>query len=29
LVGADLLTVTMEVTERFDDTPGPDAGRPL
>ncbi len=29
LVGADLLTVTIEVAERFDDTPGPDAGRPL
>jgi hypothetical protein len=29
LVGLDLLTVTITVAERFDETPGPDAGRPL
>ena len=29
LVGSDLRTVTIEVAERFDETPGPDAGRPL
>jgi pyridoxamine 5'-phosphate oxidase-like protein len=29
LVGPDLLTVTMEVAERYDETPGSDAGRPL
>jgi hypothetical protein len=29
MVAPDLLTVTMEVAERFDDTPGPDAGTPL
>jgi hypothetical protein len=29
LVGPDLLTVTIAVAERFDETPGPDAGRPL
>jgi hypothetical protein len=29
LVGPDLMTVTIEVTERLDDTPGPDTGRPL
>jgi hypothetical protein len=29
LVGSDLLTVTIEVAERFDETPGTGAGRPL
>ena len=29
LVGSDLRTVTIEVAERFDETPGPDAGRRL
>ena len=32
LVGTDLtdlMTVTIEITERFDETPGPGAGRPL
>jgi hypothetical protein len=29
LVGPDLLTVTIAVAERFDETPGEDAGRPL
>jgi hypothetical protein len=29
LVGTDLMTVTIEVAERFDETPGPDAGRAL
>jgi hypothetical protein len=29
LVGPDPLTVTIEVAERFDETPGSDAGRPL
>jgi len=29
LVGPDLLTVTIAVAERFDETPGPGAGRPL
>jgi hypothetical protein len=29
LVGRDLLTVTIEVAERFDETPGSGAGRPL
>jgi hypothetical protein len=29
LVGTDLMTVTIEVAERFDETPGPDAGRLL
>jgi hypothetical protein len=29
MVGPDLLTVTIEVAERFDETPGPEAGRPL
>jgi pyridoxamine 5'-phosphate oxidase-like protein len=29
LVGPNLLTVTIEVAERFDETPGSDAGRPL
>jgi len=29
LVGTDLMTVTIEIAERFDDTPGPDAGQPL
>jgi hypothetical protein len=28
-VGPDLLTVTIAVTERFDETPGAGAGRPL
>ena len=29
LVGPDLLTVTIEVAERFDETPGSGAGKPL
>jgi hypothetical protein len=29
LVGTDLMTVTIEVAERFDETPGPDTGRAL
>ena len=29
LVGPDLLSVTIAVGERFDETPGPDTGRPL
>ena len=29
LVGPDLLTVTIEVAERYDETPGPGAGEPL
>ena len=29
LVGPDPLTVTIAVAERFDETPGQDAGRPL
>jgi hypothetical protein len=29
LVGPDLLTVTIAVAERFDETPGPEAGREL
>jgi hypothetical protein len=29
LVGTDFLTVTMDVAERFDDTPGSGTGRPL
>jgi hypothetical protein len=29
MVGPDLIAVTVEVTERFDDTPGSGAGRPL
>jgi hypothetical protein len=29
LVGSDLLTVTIEVAERFDDSPGSRAGTPL
>lgn len=29
LVGPDLLTVTIDVAERFDETPGSGAGRPL
>jgi hypothetical protein len=29
LVGPDLLTVTIDVAERFDETPGSDASRPL
>lgn len=29
MVGPDLLTVTIEVAERFDETPGSGAGRPL
>jgi phosphatidate phosphatase APP1 len=29
LVGTDMLTVTIEVVARFNETLGPDAGRPL
>jgi hypothetical protein len=29
MVGPDLLTVTIEVAERYDETPGPGAGRAL
>lgn len=29
LVGPDLLSVTVEISERFDATPGQDSGRPL
>jgi hypothetical protein len=29
LVGTDFVTVTIDVAERFDETPGPDAGREL
>jgi hypothetical protein len=29
MVGTDLMTVTIEVVERFDETPGPETGQPL
>ena len=29
LIGHDLMTVTIDVAERTNETPGPDAGRPL
>lgn len=29
LIGHDLMTVTIEVVEQTDETPGPDTGTPL